>query len=288
MSNSASEYIVHHLTNLTNHTLPGAHGAAQSSIIDFSYINWDTLFFSSFLGALMCYGLWRAAKQASAKAPGRFLCAVEILVEFVDGMSKEIIPNDKTRRMMSPMALTLLIWIFMMNFMDLLPIDLIPRSFQAATGDPHAFIRPVPTADINLTLSLSGAVLILSIYYGVKIHGLGGWLKGLLTAPFGKNPLLWVFNFALNIVEYLAKMVSHGLRLFGNMYAGEMVFMLIAMLGGYWMSGHDLGLLDPIMYILHLFTGAIWTIFHVLIISIQAFIFSVLALIYVGQAHESH
>ncbi|MBO7082073.1 MAG: F0F1 ATP synthase subunit A [Neisseriaceae bacterium] len=281
-SNAAADYIKHHLVHLSNQDTP------QTNIIDFSYINWDSVILSIVLGGLGCFFLWRAAKKASSGVPSRFLAAVEMLIEFVDKSSKDIIHNEQTRKLMSPLALTVFVWIFLMNAMDLLPVDLLPWLWQRITGNHHAYLRVVPTADVNTPLALAIGVLILCLYYNVKIKGMGGWMHEMLTAPFGKSPFLWVPNFALNIIEFIAKTVSHGLRLFGNMYAGEIVFMLIAMLGGAWMASGSVGFLDPILYIGHILAGSIWAIFHILIILLQAFIFMTLALVYVGQAHDSH
>lgn len=280
--NAAAEYIKHHLVHLSNQDTP------QTNIIDFSYINWDSVILSIVLGGLGCFFLWRAAKKASSGVPSRFLAAVEMLIEFVDKSSKDIIHNEQTRKLMSPLALTVFVWIFLMNAMDLLPVDLLPWAWQHITGNHHAYLRVVPTADVNTPLALAIGVLILCLYYNVKIKGMGGWMHEMLTAPFGKSPFLWIPNFALNIIEFIAKTVSHGLRLFGNMYAGEIVFMLIAMLGGAWMASGSVGFLDPILYIGHILAGSIWAIFHILIILLQAFIFMTLALVYVGQAHDSH
>ena len=279
---AAAEYIKHHLVHMSHPEVP------QKVIIDFSYFNLDSIIISVVLGALGCFFLWRAAKKASSGVPTRFLAAVEILIEFVDKSSKDIIHNAQSRKLLSPLALTLFVWIFLMNAMDLLPVDLLPWIWQHITGNHHAYLRVVPTADINTPLALAIGVLGLCLFYSVKIKGFGGWMHEMLTAPFGKNPVLWIQNLLLNIIEFVAKTVSHGLRLFGNMYAGELVFMLIAMLGGAWMAKGSVGFLDPILYLCHIFAGAVWAIFHILIIILQAFIFMTLALVYVGQAHDSH
>lgn len=281
-ANGAAEYIKHHLVHLSDQPKP------QTSIVDFSYLNLDSLIVSIVLGVVCCFFLWRAARKADAGIPSRFLAAVEILVEFVENLSKEIVHNAQSRKMVSPLALTLFVWIFFMNAVDLLPVDLLPWMWQVITGDHHAYLRVVPTADVNVPLAMAIGVLLVCFYYNIKIKGFGGWAHELVTAPFGKNPLLWIPNLALNLIEYVSKTVSHGLRLFGNMYAGELVFMLIAMLGGAWMSGGSIGLLDPILYLLHIISGAAWAIFHILIITLQAFIFMILTLVYVGQAHDAH
>lgn len=280
--NAASEYIQHHLVNASQKDVP------QSFIVDFSYLNLDSLFVSIVLGALICFVLWRAANKASAGVPTRFLAAVEFLVEFVEGLSKDIIHNAESRKLVSPLALTLFVWIFIMNAMDFLPVDLLPWAWQGVTGDHHAYLRAVPTADVNVPLALALGVLLMCFYYSIKIKGFGGWFHELFTAPFGAHWSLAIPNFLLNLVEYLSKTVSHGLRLFGNMYAGEMVFLLIALLGGAWMAGGSLSFLDPVLMFLHVISGAVWAIFHILIITLQAFIFMILALVYIGQAHDSH
>ncbi|MBP6637592.1 MAG: F0F1 ATP synthase subunit A, partial [Sulfuritalea sp.] len=181
------------------------------------------------------------------------------------------------------------VWIFFMNAMDLLPLDLVPNIwaaiFGAAGHDPHhAYMRVVPTADLNATLGMSLGVLILCLYYSVKIKGFGGWMHELFTAPFGSHPVLYPINFAMQLIEFVAKTVSHGMRLFGNMYAGELIFMLIALMGAAWAGTAGSGLL----WIGGVLAGSIWAIFHILIITLQAFIFMMLTLVYIGQAHESH
>lgn len=275
---TASEYVTHHLTNL-NQT-----GHAQENIIDFSLINLDSAFFSFGLGALTVFLLWRAAKKATSGVPGRFQGFVELLVEMVDEQAKSLIHSETSRKFVAPLALTVFIWIFLLNFMDLIPVDLIPMAW--ATGlsaigiDPgHAYMRVVPTADINVPLGMSIGVLLLCLYYNVKIKGFGGWMHELFTAPFGNHFILWPINFLMQMIEFLAKTVSHGLRLFGNMFAGELLFVLIGLLGG---TATLFGFAG------HLIAGTAWALFHILIITLQAFIFMMLTLVYVGQAHEHH
>lgn len=281
------EYIRHHLTHLTNQK--------QGFIVDFSVINIDSVIISSVLGAFVCFVLWMAARKAHAGVPGRFQAAVEMLVEMVDSQAKGVIHNAASRKLIAPLALTVFCWIFMMNFMDMLPVDLLPRlwtEYYAATGhDPHhAYLRVVPTADLSTTLGLSVSVLLMCLFYNIKIKGLGGWTHELVTAPFGtsKNPvwalLLGVTNFLMQMIEFVAKTVSHGMRLFGNMFAGELVFMLIALLGGY----AALSLSGGLFFVGHVIAGTVWTLFHILVITLQAFIFMMLALIYLGQAHDAH
>lgn len=271
-----SEYIVHHLTHF-NGT-----GEAQKSIVDFSVINWDTVFFSVLLAVVTAFLLARAASKVTSGVPGRFVGAIESLVEFVHEQARSIVKGDISY--IAPLALTSFVWIVLMNAMDFLPLDLLPKlweGYYAATGrDPHhAYLRVVPTADLNGTLSLSIVVLCASIYYGIKIKHPGGFIHELFSAPFGSGILLAPFNFALQLIEYAAKTVSLGMRLFGNMFAGELVFMLIALLGAtatWWGFG------------LHFLTGLGWAIFHILIVVLQGFIFMMLTLVYIGQAHEGH
>ena len=278
---TAGEYIVHHLTHMQNKPMAG--------VIDFSVYNLDSIFWSILLGVVACFFLWRAAQGATAHAPGRFQAAVEILVEMVDSQAKGIIHNAQSRKLIAPLALTVFVWIFLMNAMDLLPVDLLPKVWEiiygANGGDAHhAYMRVVPSADLSTTLGLSTSVLLVCIFYNVKIKGLGGWVHELFCAPFGAHPLLWPVNFIMQMIEFAAKTVSHGMRLFGNMYAGELVFMLIALMGGAAASTLP-GILLPVG---HIIAGSIWAIFHILIITLQAFIFMMLTLVYVGQAHDAH
>jgi F-type H+-transporting ATPase subunit a len=278
---TAGEYIVHHLTHLQNHK--------ASNVVDFSVFNFDSLFWAISMGVLGCGLLWLAARKATSGVPGRFQAAVEILVEMVDAQAKGIIHNAQSRKFVAPLALTLFVWIFLMNAMDLLPVDLLPliweKIYGAAGHDPHhAYMRVVPTADLSMTMGLSASVLLICLFYNVKIKGIGGWIHELFTAPFGAHPLLWPFNFAMQIIEFVAKTVSHGMRLFGNMYAGELIFLLIALMGGaFSLTATGIGLA-----IGHIIAGSAWAIFHILIITLQAFVFMMLTLVYVGQAHDHH
>jgi F-type H+-transporting ATPase subunit a len=278
---TSGEYIVHHLTHWQNKT--------QTSVVDFSVFNIDTIFYSVLLGALGCFLLWKAASKATSGVPGRFQAAVEMLVEMVDAQAKGIVHSANSRKLVAPLALTVFVWIFLMNAMDMLPVDLIPwiweRIVGATGGDPHhAFMRSVPTADLSMTMALSLGVLIVCLVYNVKMKGVGGWIHELFSAPFGAHPLLWVPNFLMQVIEFIAKTVSHGMRLFGNMYAGELIFLLIALLGGGWsLSAGGIGLAA-----LHIVAGTAWSIFHILIIVLQAFVFMMLTLVYIGQAHDSH
>jgi F-type H+-transporting ATPase subunit a len=270
---TAGEYIVHHLQHLQNQK--------QASLVDFSVFNLDSIFYAVVLGVLGCFFLWRAARKATPGVPGRFQAAVEILVEMVDSQAKGIVHNAKSRKFVAPLALVVFIWIFLMNAMDLLPVDLLPR-----IGELFGihYMRVVPTADLSVTMGLSLSVLLICLFYNVKIKGIGGWVHELFTAPFGAHPLLWPVNFAMQIIEFVAKTVSHGMRLFGNMYAGELIFLLIALMGGAWsLTGTGIGLA-----IGHVVAGFVWAVFHILIITLQAFVFMMLLLVYVGQAHDAH
>jgi len=278
---TAGEYIVHHLTHLQNKPMAG--------VIDFSVYNIDSIFWSVLLGVVASFFLWRAARGATAHAPGRFQAAVEILVEMVDSQAKGIIHNAESRKLVAPLALTVFVWIFLMNAMDLFPVDLFPKIWEiiygANGGDAHhAYMRVVPSADLSTTLGLSTSVLLVCVFYNIKIKGIGGWVHELFCAPFGAHPLLWPVNFIMQMIEFAAKTVSHGMRLFGNMYAGELVFMLIALMGGAAAATLP-GVLLPLG---HIIAGSIWAIFHIMIITLQAFIFMMLTLVYVGQAHDAH
>jgi F-type H+-transporting ATPase subunit a len=218
---TAGEYIVHHLTHLQN--------KKQTSIVDFSVFNLDSIFFAVLLGVVGSFIFWRVAKTATSGVPGRFQAAIEILVEMVESQAKGIVHNAKSRKLVAPLALTVFVWIFLMNAMDLLPVDLLPLLGEK-TG-VH-YLRVVPTADLSVTMGLSLSVLIVCLVYNVKIKGWGGWVHELFAAPFGDKLVLYPFNFLMQIIEFVAKTVSHGMRLFGNMYAGELIFLLIALMGG--------------------------------------------------------
>jgi F-type H+-transporting ATPase subunit a len=264
---TASEYIVHHLGHLqTSH---------QHSIIDFSVINLDTVLWSVLMGIVGLFFMVRAAQKATSGVPGRFQALVEMVVEMVEDQSKNIVHGNRT--FIAPLALTVFVWVLLMNSMDFLPVDLFSAIFGLFGIDIH--FRVVPTADLNGTLGIAVGVLALMLYYNVKIKGIGGFIHELFCAPFGSHPALWIANLGLNIIEFVAKTVSLGMRLFGNMYAGELVFLLIALLGStatWWGFG------------MHVIAGSVWAIFHILIVLLQAFIFMMLTLVYIGQAHEGH
>jgi F-type H+-transporting ATPase subunit a len=257
----------------------------MSGVIDFSVFNIDSIFWGILLGVVGSLLLWKAASKATSGVPGRFQAAVEILFEMVDTQAKGIIHNAESRKLVSPLALTVFVWIFLLNSMDFLPVDLFHSLFFMTGLDSSIhYFRVVPTADLSTTLGLSVSVLLICVYYNIKIKGFGGWFHELTTAPFGAHPILWPFNFVFQMIEFVAKTVSHGMRLFGNMYAGELIFMLIALMGG--TAAMSLtGILLPIG---HVIAGSIWAVFHILIVALQAFIFMMLTLVYIGQAHDAH
>lgn len=276
----AGEYVLHHLGNLNSS------GHPQSAIVDFSILNYDTLFFSTLTGVAALFCMWLAARKATPGVPGRAQAALEMLVEMVSGHTKTTIPNENSRRFVGPLALTVFIWVFSMNSMDFVPVDLLPMLWQKISGNPHAYLRVVPTADLNGTVGMSFGVLLLCFFYSIRIKGLGGWIHELVTTPFGNHFLLYIPNFAMQAVEFASKTISHGMRLFGNMYAGELIFLLIALMG---MASPDLSLVGgSLIWLGHVFLGTLWAIFHILIVVLQAFIFMMLTLVYIGQAHQSH
>lgn len=280
---TAGEYIGHHLTHLQT--------GKQTGVVDFSVLNLDSIFWSVLLGVLGLFFMWRIARRVTAGVPGRAQAAVEILLEMVDNQAKGIVHDARSRKFVGPLALTVFVWVFLMNSMDFLPLDLFHKLFEWTSLDHTIhYFRVVPTADLSTTLGLSSGVLLVCLYYNVKIKGLGGWAHELVSAPFGtsKNPIfaliLGVLNFAMQMIEFTAKTVSHGMRLFGNMYAGELVFMLIALMGAVGF-GSATGIA---LWFGHVVAGTGWAIFHILIVALQAFIFMMLTLVYVGQAHDHH
>lgn len=249
---NATEYIKHHLQNLT-------FGEG------FFALHLDTLFFSIALGGLFLYFFRKAAVRATSGVPSPLQNFVEVLVEFVDKQVKDSFHGKSD--LIAPLALTIFCWVFLMNLMDLVPVDLLPYA-AAHAGVSH--LRVVPTTDPNLTFAMSLSVFMLVIVFNVKAKGYGGFIKELTCQPFG--PLLMPFNLMLKLIEELAKPVSLALRLFGNLYAGELIFILIALLP--WWSQWPV--------------GGVWAIFHILIIVLQAFIFMMLTIVYLSLADESH
>ena len=274
---TAGDYIGHHLVHLQN--------KKQTTLIDFGVINLDTIFWSITLGVIGLFVMWRVAKNIHAGVPGRMQAAVEMLLEMVDSQAKGIVKNAESRKVVGPLALTVFVWIFLMNSMDFLPVDLF-HSIFAFTGldQKIEYFRVVPTADLSATLGMSCGVLLVCLYYNIKIKGFGGWVHELFSAPFGDKWFLYPINFLMQMIEFAAKTVSHGLRLFGNMYAGELLFMLIALMGAVGFGSAT----GVFLFIGHILAGTGWAIFHILIVALQAFIFMMLTLVYVGQAHDHH
>ncbi len=275
---SLSEYISHHLHHLSNHE--------PSGLFDFSVVHLDTIFFSLLCAAIVLIVLRAAARRATVGVPGKFQTAVEMLVEWVNGEAKATVHGNVNY--IAPLALTVFCWVTVMNAIDLLPVDWLP-GLGKLVGVDH--LRPLPTADLNATLGMAVGVLILATYYGIKVKGLGGWLHEFAAGHFGSakltfNPLTWVAfvvllaaNLFFGLEGFIAPTISHGFRLYGNMYAGELIFFLISGLGG---SATVVGT------ILHLLLGTAWAIFHILIVLLQAYVFMMLTLVYIGRAHEHH
>ena len=266
-----TEYIQHHLQ----------HNVQQ--IAGYSF-NIDSIIVGLVTGLGILLWFWSVARKASSGVPSKTQAFVELAIEFVDGQVKDSFTGD--RRFIAPLALTIFLWVFVMNAMDLIPLDLfagIVHNVAGAEAASHFYFRLVPTADINTTFAMALVVFGLILYYSVKIKGGFGFVAELFTAPFHAHGvlgkvLLSVPNFFLNVVEYLAKPVSLGMRLFGNMYAGELVFMLIA----------GLMAASVVSFIPAVLLNAAWAIFHILIIGLQAFIFMVLTVVYISMAHEKH
>ena len=289
---TVSEYIIHHLTNLTYGKLPAgferhdehgqvyaltedtwtmAHGGAESSAMGFTAIHVDSLAWSIGLGIIFCWVFRRVAVKASSGVPSGVVNLVEMIVEFVDDTVRDTFHGRN--KLIAPLALTVFVWVFLMNLMDLIPVDLIPGLLSLA--GVH-FQKIVPSTDPNITMGMALGVFVLMLYYSIKIKGFG-FVKELALHPF-EHPVFIPINLFMEIVGLLAKPFSLGLRLFGNMYAGEMIFILIAALYGAGMMWFvPAGLIQM---------G--WSIFHILIIILQAFIFMVLTIVYLSMAHEDH
>ena len=284
-----SEYIIHHLTNLTYGKLPGgferedgsivadggawvmAHGGFEASAMGFNAIHVDSMAWSIGLGLIFCWMFRFVAKKAESGVPSGFINLVEMVVEFVDGTVRDTFHGNN--KLVAPLALTVFVWVFLMNLMDLLPVDLVPTLLSYA--GVH-YQKIVPSTDPNITLGMALGVFVLMLYYSIKVKGFG-FVKELTMNPFNH----WMFipvNLFMEVVGLLAKPFSLGLRLFGNLYAGEMIFILIAALfSAGWVWPLPAGLLQ---------IG--WSIFHILVIVLQAFIFMVLTIVYLSMAHEDH
>jgi F-type H+-transporting ATPase subunit a len=277
---SGGEYILHHLTFLSN--------KAPHGLVDFSVINLDSVFFSVLLAVLFGGAFYFAARGASSGVPGKFQNFVELIVEFVDTQVRDTFHG--TSKLIAPLALTIFCWVFLFNFMDLLPVDLLPTIARGA-GLEH--LKVVPSTDINVTFGMSLTVFLLIIYYSIRMKGIGGFIGELTLQPFSSKNVyvqaaLVPVNLVLESVTLFARPVSLALRLFGNLYAGEMIFLLLALLtlshgfGGLLTVGGWLGLTAQAVL------GLAWAIFHILVITLQAFIFMVLTIVYLSMAHEHH
>ncbi|TCS70719.1 F-type H+-transporting ATPase subunit a [Sulfuritortus calidifontis] len=276
---TSTEYIKHHLQNLTygqkaDGTWGLAHSAAEAKEMGFWAINVDTMGWSIFLGLLFLFFFTKAAKRATTGVPGGLQNFVEWVVEFIDSSVRGSFSGRNP--LVAPLALTIFLWIFLMNAMDLLPIDWLPKLAATITGDPHLFFKVVPTTDPNATFGMSIAVFLLVLYYSVKMKGVGGFVGELTLQPFGKFGL--PANLFLEGVNLIAKPVSLALRLFGNMYAGEMIFILIALM---FSGGAMLVLAGGVLQ-------WAWAVFHILVITLQAFIFMTLTIVYLDMAHQEH
>ena len=260
---SPTEYIQHHLTFFTRPVKEG----------EFWKLNVDTLLTTLVLGALVFGFMWLVTRKASQGVPSKTQAFVELSIDFVNEQVKSI--YNGTSRIVAPIALTTFVLVLFMNAMDFLPVDIM-SSFFSALGF-HEF-RMVPTADVNTTFALALAVFGLMIFYSIRIKGFGGWVHELFCAPFGSNPILWPLNFLFNAVEYISKPLSHSLRLFGNMYAGEIIFLLLWLMAA-------VGFVGTVAAIA---LGLGWAIFHILIVALQAYIFMMLTIVYIQMAHEGH
>lgn len=286
-----TSYIQHHIQNLTYGQLPAgyelhdgtilqqptwtfAHSAAEAKAMGFWAFNVDTIGWSIVLGVLFCFCFYRVAKNASIGIPSIWANLLEMMVEMVDKSVKESFHGES--KLIAPLALTVFIWVLLMNTMDLVPVDWLPWAAAKISGDPHLFFKVVPTTDPNTTFAMSLTVFVLIIYYSISNKGVGGFIGELTLHPFSsKNLLVQILfipvNLVLEGVALLAKPVSLALRLFGNLYAGELIFILIAMLGWWQLPAHF-----------------IWAVFHILIVILQAFIFMMLTIVYLSMAAEHH
>ena len=274
------EYIQHHLTNFS--IGPGVDPVTHKvqSIVAFDVFNIDTIVISILLGLLIVFIGVKVTKNAKVGVPGGLQNFIESILEFVDNQVKDTFPNASP--IVAPLALTIFMWVWLMNFMDLIPVDLLPFLYQTITGNPHAYLKVVPTTDISLTFAMSLTVFLLILYYNIKSKGVLGYLKVFLFHPFGKKAV--PANIVMTAIEELAKPLSLGLRLFGNLFAGELVFLLIALIGGAAAFGSMLLVWYPLQMVLDI----AWLLFHVLVITLQAFIFMVLTIVYLSMATEKH
>lgn len=270
---TANEYINHHLQFLTYGKHPDgswglAHSPEEAAEMGFMAVNLDTLGWSVVLGVLFLGAFRIAAKRVTVGVPGGFQNFIEWLIEWIEGTVKDTFHGSNPY--IGPIGLTIFCWVVLMNTMDLIPVDWLPLIAQRVSGDAHTFFKVVPSTDINITFGMSFSVFFMMIYYSIKVKGVGGYAREFLCHPFGK----WLFpiNLILELPGYLARPISLSLRLYGNFFAGEMIFLIIASMLGYW----QLPLHFP------------WAVFHLLIVLIQAYLFMMLTIVYLSQAHEDH
>jgi F-type H+-transporting ATPase subunit a len=260
-----TSYIQHHLAFFSEPIGDGG----------FWTLNLDSLMVSTLLGFVGMGLIWWVVRGATAGVPSKRQAFVELLIEFVDDQAKGIFHHGDRNRFVAPAALTVFVWVLLMNAMDLLPVDWMAKGTHLISE--HGF-RIVPTADLNTTFALSLSVWLLTIFFAISVKGFGGWIHELFCSPFGSNPLLWPANFLLNMIEYVSKPLSHALRLFGNMYAGEIIFFLLWL----WAATGLVGTAFAAVL------GLGWAIFHILIVVLQAYIFMMLTVVYIALAHEHH
>ncbi len=270
-SSSPAEYISHHIQNLTfgvknDGSLGFASSAAEAADMGFMAVNADTMFWSLFTGIIFCWTFSLVAQRVRVKEPTKLQLAVELVIEMVAGSVRDAFHGKNA--LIAPLALTIFVWIFLMNLLDLVPVDFVPELSKLVGFE---YMKIVPTTDVNATFGMSLSVFALMIFYGIKVKGLGGFLGELSFHPFGKAFL--PVNLVLEIVSLVAKPLSLSLRLFGNMFAGELVFVLIAAL---------------VPWYLQSVLSVPWAIFHILVVTLQAYIFMMLTIVYLGQSHESH
>jgi F-type H+-transporting ATPase subunit a len=270
-SGTPAEYIQHHLQNLTfgqkmDGTWGFAHGAKEAADMGFMAIHVDTMFWSIFLGGLFIWFFRKIALSMSVESPSRVQSCVELVVELVDTSVKDTFHGNNP--LIAPLALTVFVWIFLMNAMDMIPVDFIPHATHLVGIE---YMKVVPTTDVNATFGMSLSIFFLMIFYSIKVKGIGGFLGELSFHPFGKA--LLPVNLVLELVSLFAKPLSLSLRLFGNLFAGELIFILIAALVPFWLQW---------------FLSVPWAIFHILVITLQAYIFMMLTIVYLNMSHESH
>ncbi len=265
-----NEYINHHLSFFGKQVGDGS----------FWTLNMDSISVSILLGVVGFGLFWWIARGATAGVPGKRQAFIELVFDFIDNQTKGVFKHER-HAFVAPAALTVFIWVLLMNSMDFLPVDWIALGTHSISE--HGF-RIVPTSDVNTTFALSLTVLALTVFFAIKVKGFGGWIHELFCSPFGSNPLVWAFNLLFNLIEYISKPLSHSLRLFGNMYAGEMIFLLLWMwaANSAWSNDYYIGLF------VSMGLAWAWAVFHILIVALQAYVFMMLTIVYISMAHQHH